>query len=170
MDDFLMYIAHFVLGLMKGALACFGAFLVLILIRCLVDHLRDMAAKRKGKPVKGTAAEQLAEKIEQLEKERDELETERHQLLTNDKQLESTISQVSKALCGKENATLEELLQAVDQLKRERDAAVKDCACFPCETCAERENGDNCSWCTVDNGCRSGYVWRGAKMDGDPDV
>ena len=64
--------------------------------------------------------------------------------------LESTYSQVSKALCGKENAVLDELLQVVDQLKkiqaeaiaikleldavkrnlaqveRERDAAVRD--------------------------------------------
>ena len=32
-------------------------------------------------------------------------------------QLESTASQVSKALCGKENASLDELLKAVDQLK-----------------------------------------------------
>lgn len=46
---------------------------------------------------------------------------------------ESTYSQVSKALCGKENATPEEVLKAVDQLKsrlaqvaRERDAAVAD--------------------------------------------
>ena len=31
--------------------------------------------------------------------------------------LESTCSQVSKALCGKENASLDEFLQAVDQLK-----------------------------------------------------
>lgn len=45
--------------------------------------------------------------------------------------LESTYSQVSKALCGKENATLDEVLQSVDQLKsrlaqveRERDAAL----------------------------------------------
>lgn len=47
--------------------------------------------------------------------------------------LESNRDQVSKALCGKENATNEELLQTVDQLKsriaqveRERDAAVND--------------------------------------------
>ena len=46
-----------------------------------------------------------------------QLETENHQLLTKAQQLESTISQVSKALCGKENATLKELLQAADQLK-----------------------------------------------------
>lgn len=48
-------------------------------------------------------------------------------------QLESTISQVSKALCGKENATPDELLKAADQLKSvieivraERDATNKD--------------------------------------------
>lgn len=46
-----------------------------------------------------------------------QLETENHQLLTKAQQLESTISQVSKALCGKEKATLKELLQAADQLK-----------------------------------------------------
>lgn len=45
---------------------------------------------------------------------------------------ESTYGQVSKALCGKENASPDELLKAVDQLKsrlaqveRERDAAVR---------------------------------------------
>ena len=170
MDEFLMAIAHFILGIMKGVLTCFGVFILAILISCLVDHLRDMAAKRKGKPVKGTAAEQLAEKIEQLEKERDELETERHQLLTNDKQLESTYSQVSKALCGKGNATMDELLQAADQLKRERDAAVKDCARFPCQTCADRENGDLCTWCTVMDGERTNHVWRGVKEDNDGNV
>lgn len=48
-------------------------------------------------------------------------------------QLEASYSQVSKALCGKENATLPEVLQAIKQVKteleavkRERDAAVKD--------------------------------------------
>ena len=46
-----------------------------------------------------------------------QLETENHQLLTKAQQLESTISQVSKALCGKEKAPLKELLQAADQLK-----------------------------------------------------
>lgn len=47
--------------------------------------------------------------------------------------LESTYGQVSKALCGKENATLDKVLKAVDQLKsrlaqaeRERDAAIHD--------------------------------------------
>lgn len=67
-----------------------------------------------------------------------------------------TYSQVSKALCGKENASLDELLQTVDQLKsrlaqveRERDAAVKDCSRFPCATCSDKENGDLCHNCNV---------------------
>ena len=51
--------------------------------------------------------------------------------------LESYVSQVSKALCGKENATICEILEAVSQAKaslaqveRERDAAVKDISYF----------------------------------------
>ena len=39
-------------------------------------------------------------------------------------QLESTYSQVSKALCCKENATLEEILEAVDQLKSSTSIAL----------------------------------------------
>lgn len=39
-------------------------------------------------------------------------------LRDENEKLKSTYSQVSKALCGKENATLDELLKAVDQLKR----------------------------------------------------
>lgn len=57
-------------------------------------------------------------------------------------QLESTVSQVSKALCGKENATLEEILQAASQVKsrlaqaeRERDAAVEFLKKVGCEFC-----------------------------------
>ena len=56
-------------------------------------------------------------------------------------QLESTYSQVSKALCGNENAPLIDLLQAVNQLRdrlaqaeRERDAAVADLS-NSCSTC-----------------------------------
>jgi hypothetical protein len=80
-------------------------------------------------------------------------------------QLESTISQVSKALCGKENATAEEIIAAFDQVKRERDAAVEACGKFPCKSCAESENGDNCNWCAVVNGHRTGYVWRGVEEE-----
>lgn len=83
--------------------------------------------------------------------------------------LESTYSQVSKSLVGKKNATLEELLQAVDQLKtniaqveRERDAAVRDCARFPCSTCDDKENGDLCHNCNVrKDTTRTNYEWRG---------
>lgn len=80
----------------------------------------------------------------------------------------STYSQVSKALCGKENATLDELLQAVNQLKsrlaqveRERDSLLRDlqsaletpCA-SECDYCARQyETGDMC------DGCR--FIWRG---------
>lgn len=49
------------------------------------------------------------------------------------KQIESTVSQVSKALCGKENATICEVLDAISQVKsrlaqveRERDVALKE--------------------------------------------
>lgn len=52
-------------------------------------------------------------------------------------QLEANWNQVSKALCGKENATLEELLQVVSQVKadleavkRERDALMVDILIF----------------------------------------
>lgn len=76
-------------------------------------------------------------------------------------QLESTYGQVSKALCGKDSATLEEILEAVDQLKRERDAAVRDCARFPCYTCNERENGDFCPQCRITGTFRSLHEWRG---------
>ena len=56
-------------------------------------------------------------------------------------QLESTYNQVSKALCGKENANLEEVLQADSQVKsrlakaeKERDAAVESIH-GQCEEC-----------------------------------
>ena len=57
-------------------------------------------------------------------------------------QLEASYSQVSKALCGKENATLDEVLQAISQVKseleavkRERDAAVSELPhnCWNCK-------------------------------------
>ena len=65
-------------------------------------------------------------------------------------QLESTVSQVSKALCGKENATLEEILQEVNQVKsrlaqaeRERDAAVEDARNGTmCDTCKHNNSKD----------------------------
>lgn len=58
-------------------------------------------------------------------------------------QLLTSYRQVSKALCGKENATLSELLQAVSQVKnrlaqveRERDAAIADLKLYAgCKVC-----------------------------------
>ena len=110
MNEFLTAIAHFILGLMKGVLTCFGGFILANLISCLVDRLRDMAAKRKDKQAAS---------------------------------LESTTSQVSKALCGKENATAEEIIAAFDQVKRERDAAVKVVKATPysCEYCKHNKSG-----------------------------
>ena len=95
-------------------------------------------------------------------------------------------SQVSKALCGKENADLEELLQAVSQVKtrlaqveRERDAAVGDLqeaardgeVCTACkhdgefaEACADADF--DCKQCKQPCMCKtcnanSNYEWIG---------
>ena len=73
-------------------------------------------------------------------------------------QIESTYSQVSKALCCKENATPAEILQAVDQLKSrianvelERDAAIKDLSysCQYCKhiSCDDDDDGSPCKDC-----------------------
>lgn len=85
------------------------------------------------------------------------------------RQTNASYRQLSKDLCGKENATLEELLHGASQVKadleavkRERDAAVRDCGRFPCQTCEERENRDLCLMCAVVNGSRrSLHQWRG---------
>lgn len=86
--------------------------------------------------------------------------------------------QVSKALCGKENAALDEVLQAVSQVKaeleavkRERDAAVKDmwfsAHCVNCKYRGKQENCDGtgcCYSCELDCPCVKlpcGYEWRG---------
>ena len=72
--------------------------------------------------------------------------------------LESTVSQVRKALCGKENATLDKILQAVGQLKsrlsqveRERNAMVStlsDAAyCADCMYHEEDQRKEPCRSC-----------------------
>lgn len=95
-----------------------------------------------------------------------------HELVQYTEQLESTISQVSKALCGKKNATQDELLKAVNQLKtrlaqveRERDAAVESLF-GECEECVWNQTmTGNCIGCVhnetafmpgIDN-----WQWRG---------
>ena len=69
----------------------------------------------------------------------------------------------------KESSSLKPLwnnaLAYIQQLEAERDAAVKDCSCFMCYTCADSNNGDNCNWCTSVNGYRTGYVWRGVQKE-----
>ena len=96
------------------------------------------------------------------------------------RQLESTYSQVSKALCGKENATAEEIIAAFDQVKRERDALLKalkrvDLECEYCKHCNIMEDVCklDCSSCELDadkcpcNECRnnSHWEWAGIKED-----
>ena len=103
-------------------------------------------------------------------------------------QLESTYGQVSKALCGKDSATLEEILEAVDQLKRERDALLHDlreaektaCDCSHCRHYARLENENLCEesdfMCLVcEKECRcktctedlNHYEWRGVCAEND---
>lgn len=81
-------------------------------------------------------------------------------------QLESTYSQVSKALCGKENATSDEVLREVSQLKSrlaqaERERAVLMWDARGCHSCKHIKNGLDkppCDECT-DEG--TGWEWRG---------
>lgn len=88
----------------------------------------------------------------------------------NQEQLESTYSQVKKALCGKENVSWVEVLEAADQLKsrlaqteRERDALHYDLAYMPnaCDVCVHGVQDDNdCGELFGhNNGCE--FKWRG---------
>ena len=61
-----------------------------------------------------------------------------------------------------------ELLEKVEQLKAERDAAVRDCGCFPCQTCEERENGDLCPMCEIQGGYRKFHQWCGVQKEETP--
>lgn len=58
----------------------------------------------------------------------------------------------------RKNAKLTVELEAV---KRERDAAIRDCARFPCYTCNEREIGDCCPQCRTTGTFRTLHEWRG---------
>ena len=55
--------------------------------------------------------------------------------------------------------------ERVHQLEAERDAAVRDCGCFPCQTCEERENGDLCPMCEIQGGYRKFHQWRGVQKE-----
>lgn len=82
--------------------------------------------------------------------------------------LESTVRQVSQALCGKDSGTINEILQAVDQLKRERNAAVTDLTiakrCKVCKHDVTRESEDPCFTCLY--ACNvNNFEWRGLCLD-----
>lgn len=91
------------------------------------------------------------------------------------KQLESNYSQVSKALCGKENATVKEILEAVSQVKaeleavkRERDALfadIKQCNdCYFCRHYGTALSVEPCNSCILEfqhQDFKPGFVWRG---------
>ena len=107
----------------------------------------------------------------------------------NQEQLESTYSQVKKALCGKENVSWVEVLEAADQLKsrlaqaeRENQALIHDMKHVApveiCEACAHskleskcEENNFNCDKCPEDCpcktclDCRESFQWRGICAD-----
>ena len=62
----------------------------------------------------------------------------------------------------KKKAKIIELESRLAQVERERDAAIRDCARFPCRTCDDKENGDLCHNCNVrKDSTRTNYEWRG---------
>ena len=59
-------------------------------------------------------------------------------------------------------AYIQQLESRLAQVERERDAAIRDCARFPCRTCDDKENGDLCHNCNVrKDTTRTNYEWRG---------
>lgn len=57
---------------------------------------------------------------------------------------------------------VEQMENVIRLLGKEKDAAIHDCAMFPCSTCSDRENGDLCYTCLVHPSSeRSNYNWRG---------
>lgn len=90
-------------------------------------------------------------------------------------QLEASYRQISKALCGKENATLDEVLQAIAQVKAELKAVKRerDAACITIKQMAEALDSPACEWCkgnlfdAFDATCKEcrmhneGFEWRG---------
>lgn len=57
---------------------------------------------------------------------------------------------------------INQLESRLAQVEMERDAAIRDCARFPCGTCADKVNGDLCHNCNVrKDTTRTNYEWRG---------
>lgn len=78
-------------------------------------------------------------------------------------QLESNDSQVQKALKDNGFQTLEELLKAYSQVKRERDAAVSDIkkSCVTCRYYEVTHNGYDCNYKGACDNIYSAWEWRG---------
>lgn len=85
-------------------------------------------------------------------------------VLSYNQQLEADNAQLNRCI---ENMTdkLNALNDELAQLQAERDAAVRDCGCFPCQTCEERENGDLCPMCEINGGYRKFHQWRGVQKE-----
>jgi len=68
-------------------------------------------------------------------------------------------------IAERQKGQIDKLKKVIVRLNAERDAAVRDCGCFPCQTCEERENGDLCSMCEINGGYRSFHQWRGVQKE-----
>ncbi len=95
------------------------------------------------------------------------------QVVGRNLELEAIYSQVSKALCGKENAIPEEILQVIDQVKAEfalavlqRDAAAADAAIgTSCNTCLHAKNHPLTNPCMACGRYHNFWEWRGVCQD-----
>ena len=77
----------------------------------------------------------------------------------NDEQ--ETVEECARQVHKDAIAYIQQLESRLAQAERERDAAVRDCARFPCYTCAEKENGDFCPQCRTTGTFRALHEWRG---------
>lgn len=78
-------------------------------------------------------------------------------------QLEANDSQVKKDMQDYGFQTFEELLQAYSQVKRERDAAVRDIkkSCVTCRYYEVTHNGYDCNYQGACDNIYSAWEWRG---------
>lgn len=102
--------------------------------------------------------------IQQLEAENAEKDVRIQQLEKRAIHLEA-LNQSNLTTITMQERTRARLQERISQLEAERDAAVRDCGCFPCQTCEERENGDLCPMCEISGGYRSFHQWRGVQKE-----
>lgn len=69
---------------------------------------------------------------------------------------EDEIARKDKAI-AEQARKLETALARAVEVTRERDAAVADCAIFPCRTCCNREDGDMCHQCSCEGHRRTNH-------------